>query len=277
MPYESTKGRGSNRQREFGFRLWNREPALMDASHHHNDIELNFVSSGAVTYLFAGRLVRVRASEVLIFWATAPHRMTEREPGTHMHWVTMPLAWVLHGHGLAHFGRAMLEGRPLLFPAGADEATTLLRWEADLAAGGERRAIALLELEARLRRFMLGRRSEPGSAASRRPASKAMRMARFLAAHFTEPIDIEDVAAHVHLHPNYAMAVFKEAFGIGIVEYVTQHRVACAQQLLAASDLGVLDIAMRAGFGSASRFYEAFKQFCGVAPLAYRRDLRSDE
>lgn len=244
----------------------------MDASHHHNDVELNYVAEGAVTYVFAGRIVRVAAGETLAFWATAPHRMTERAAGTQMHWVTMPLAWALHNPGLSHFGRAMLEGRTLLFPAGMSAATDLVRWETDLACGGERRAIALLELEAHLRRLMLGRRSEP-AASSRRPTNKALRMARFLAARFTDAVSVDDVARHVNLHPNYAMAVFKEAFGVGIVEYVTQHRVAHAQQLLAATDHSVLDIAMQSGFGSASRFYEAFRQVSGMTPLAYRREL----
>jgi transcriptional regulator GlxA family with amidase domain len=70
------------------------------------------------------------------------------------------------------------------------------------------------------------------------------------------------------------MTIFREAFGVGIVDYVTQHRVAHAQQLLATGDLNVLDVAMQSGFGSASRFYEAFKQVCGTTPLAYRRELR---
>ena len=126
-----------------------------------------------------------------------------------------------------------------------------------------------------MRRLAL-ERTEP---ARRRaaPASKAAVIARFVASHFTEPLSIDAVAHHSHVHPHYAMAVFKEAFGVGIIEYATQHRIAHAQQLLATTDLSVLDIALQSGFGSASRFYEAFKQVCGVTPLAYRRELRANE
>ena len=270
----------SLRQREFGFRIWSREPLLMTASHHHNDIEINVVERGAVTYLFAGRTVEVHEQQVLVFWAATPHRMTVCAPNTYVHWITLPLAWMLQNHGLANFGRDLLRARPAPDPMQADDPARLRRWEDDLARGGEHRAVALLELEARLRRLALERliaRELPAvRERSRPPESKAALIARFLAAHFTEPIGVDDAARHANVHPHYAMAIFKEAFGVGIAEYVTQHRVAHAQQLLATTDHSVLDIALQSGFGSASRFYEAFKQVCGVAPRTYRRELRTN-
>jgi len=265
----------SLRQHEFGFRVWSRTPLLMDASHHHNDIEINFVERGAITYLFAGRTVVVREGQVLPFWAAMPHRMTACAPDAFVHWITLPLAWMLQNHALAKFCRAMLRGLPTPYSMQQDDAARLRRWQDDLALGGEHRAVAMLEVEARLRRLAL--EQPTAGERSAHPESRAVRIARFIAAHFTEPIGVDDVARHASVHPHYAMAIFKEAFGVGIVEYLTQHRVAHAQQLLATTDHNVLEIALQSGFGSASRFYEAFKQVCGTAPLAYRRELRRNE
>lgn len=263
----------SLRQREFGFRIWSREPLLMNASHHHNDIEINFVERGAVTYLFAGRTVEVHTGQVLVFWAAVPHRMIASAPQSYLHWITLPLAWLMQNHGLAEFCRSLLHGVPAPHRMHDDDPARLRRWEGDLALGGEHRAVALLEIEARLRRIALQEPAAPASS-SALPDARAAAMARFIAAHFTEPICVDDVARHASVHAHYAMTIFREAFGVGIVDYVTQHRVAHAQQLLATGDLNVLDVAMQSGFGSASRFYEAFKQVCGTTPLAYRRELR---
>jgi transcriptional regulator GlxA family with amidase domain len=70
------------------------------------------------------------------------------------------------------------------------------------------------------------------------------------------------------------MHVFRQAYGVSLLSYLTQHRVAHAQQQLATSNLGVLEIGLAAGFGSASRFYSAFRAACGMSPGAYRASLQ---
>jgi AraC family transcriptional regulator, melibiose operon regulatory protein len=78
----------------------------------------------------------------------------------------------------------------------------------------------------------------------------------------------------VHIHPTYAMHLFRETFGVSIIDYLTQHRIAHAQQLLATSDKSVMEIALESGFNSVSRFYTAFNAICGKSPRAYRESLR---
>jgi hypothetical protein len=69
------------------------------------------------------------------------------------------------------------------------------------------------------------------------------------------------------------LLVFKSVFGMSIVEYITRHRVSHAQRLLVLTEAGVLDIALEAGFGSASQFYTAFERLCGQTPSEYRAVL----
>ncbi len=261
-------------QPEFGFRSWSRHPLLMTKPHRHNDIELNLVESGACAYVFAGRTLHIKAGQMLVFWASAPHQMTYIEPRTHMHWLTLPLGWLLHRQLPAALTSALLRGTPLVCACQQRDFDDLTAWQSDLQAGGERWSIALLELEARLRRLAL-QSDAFASAAKALPdvGGKAERMARLITDRHAEKLKVETLARLVHLHPNYAMAVFRKTFGVSITEYLTQVRVMQSQQLLATSDLSVLTIALRCGFGSSSQFYSVFKRICGQTPLAYRRSL----
>ena len=77
-----------------------------------------------------------------------------------MWWLTVPLARFLRWHLPEALTARVLSGAPVIAgdPA-ADVADLALfgRWEADLrAASSERRIVALLEIEARLRRLALG-------------------------------------------------------------------------------------------------------------------------
>lgn len=268
MPILSSRSR---LQPEFGFRTWSGSPAIMASAHRHNDVELNFVARGAIVYLFGGRRVPVREGQVLAFWAAAPHQMVEATPDASMHWLTVPLSWLLHRQLPAEFTQPLLHGAVLLGPIQPGDAHAIGEWQRDLARGGEWRSTMMLEVEARLRRFAAGVSAAPISDtpvnASRR---KAEVMAKVIAQRFDEPLRVSDIAAAVRLHPNYAMQLFRSELGLTLNEYLTQQRVAHAQQLLITTDYDVLDVAMRAGFGSSSQFYAAFKRVCGMPPREYR-------
>ncbi|MGH3147253.1 MAG: helix-turn-helix domain-containing protein [Rubrobacter sp.] len=156
------------------------------------------------------------------------------------------------------------------------------RWHEDLEDGSEeRQRVLLLELEARLRRLTMSFCAEEIAPEGTRPPldekglDNVERMTRYIAQNYAESLKVADVARAVKLHPNYALTLFRRVLGMGMVDYVTQHRVAHAQRLLATTDSGVLEIAFDSGFGSASRFYAAFKDECGRTPVEYRASVRA--
>jgi transcriptional regulator GlxA family with amidase domain len=51
--------------------------------------------------------------------------------------------------------------------------------------------------------------------------------------------------------------------------------VAVAQQLLRRTDLGLVDIALKAGFCDQSHLSRSFRRFAGLPPRAYRALLRT--
>jgi AraC-like DNA-binding protein len=143
----------------------------------------------------------------------------------------------------------------------------------------ERCHVSVLEVEARLRRLALSvaaegpRRSRRESPAvlDQRHLSRAERMACFIAQNYTQPLTAETIGQYVGLHPNYAMALFRRTFGTTLIEYVTQHRLAHAQRLLVTTKEVIVNIAFGSGFGSLSRFNEAFRKSFGCTPREYRR------
>jgi len=274
--------------RTLGLTGWRGRPTSMERAHRHHEVELNYVEEGAITYLFGGAPVTVEAGRLTLFWAAIPHRIAWFEPETTLCWVTVPLSWFLQWDPPQALTNEVLYGRPVVDrgQGHAQSDQDLFRqWIRDMAAGAiERRRIVLLEIEARLRRLALA--APFGGAAPRTPDSgrvvaraerggKAEGMARFIADHYAEPLRLADIAAAVALHPNYAMSLFRATFGMSVVAYLTQYRVAVAQRLLATTDAPVLDIALDVGVGSASRFYAAFKEACARAPRDYRAALRA--
>ena len=186
----------------------------------------------------------------------------------------MPLARFLRWHLPEALTTRVLSGAPLI----AADHSLFGRWEADLrAASSERRIVALLEIEARLRRLALALPADDPHAGSHPAirwagdgAGRAELLARFIAGHYIEPLTIRTIASAASLQPNYAMTLFKRTFGLSIGEYLTRYWVAAAQRLLATTDARIVDVALAVGFGSLSRFYVAFGQACGRSPRAYR-------
>ena len=251
----------------------------------HNEIELNLLESGRLVYLMGGRRVAVPTGRLTVFWAGVPHQILEFEGLTDYFVLTIPLAWFLQWRLPDQFTQPILHGRMIVEPDKGRLASDWARfesWSGDARMGTEeRRHVSLLEIEARLRRLALTLAESPPRSRGKSPAvlgrqhlSRAEEMACFIAQNYTQPLTAETISQHVGLHPNYAMALFQRAFGTTLLKYVTQHRLSHAQRLLVTSEDLILSIALASGFGSLSRFNEAFRQAFGCTPRQYRRDHR---
>ncbi len=280
-PMKRPRGPAVRDDASFGLAAWCGLPVSMGAAHRHNDIELNYLVRGACSYRFGDQELALTAGDLCLFWAARPHQLLVAGDGAPLlHWVTLPLAHFLSWRLPNSLSQPILRGAALTcrHPAVADAAAhQIAGWHRDIAGGdAERQLIVRLELEALLRRFALQLGAgEQGPGAPERRGGPAERMARFIVEHHQQPLSVAQIAAHVGLHPHYAMQRFRDTYGVSVMSYLTQYRVAHAQELLATSELGVVEIGLMAGFGSASRFYSAFKALCGMAPGAYRATLRA--
>lgn len=259
---------------------------LMEGPHMHSQVEMNLVLEGAMTYWFDGRELTVQAGSLCLFWGMVPHQVIGRPEGTRFVCIYVPMSSFLAQPGLQRFREAVFRGAMIetsdLRPYEVD---IFLRWREELLRGDEAlEEIVRQELTARLLRLEWeGWRDlrETGSALANASGVDAARlqrverMLRFIAEHATDDISAEDVGRDAGLHPNYAMSIFKDTVGHTINQAIVRHRLDTAQSLLISTNLSVTDVAFESGFGSTSRFYEAFAGRFHEKPSAFRKRIRA--
>ena len=267
----------------YGFSCTRWTATTMPRCDRHNEIEFNLSESGRLVYLMGGRKVAIPAGRLSVFWACVPHQVIDFEGLTEYYVLTIPLAWFLQWRLPDPFTHSILHGAIVVQPDEGHLASDRAKfdlWIEDVENGSEeRRQASLLEIEARLRRLALGVAVEmPPHSRRESPAvldqwdlSKSEQMACYIAQNFTQPLTTEMIGQHVDLHPNYAMTLFQRTFGTTLMKYLTQYRLSFAQRLLVTTTDSIVNIAFRSGFGSLSRFNEAFRESFGCTPREYRR------
>jgi AraC-like DNA-binding protein len=96
-----------------------------------------------------------------------------------------------------------------------------------------------------------------------------------LNSHFSEEIDYPALARHIHMDLASLCRFFKRATGLTMTAYVNELWVATAAQLLRDTDLSVLEVGLRVGFGNYSNFNRQFKRMKGIGPRILRRKFQA--
>ena len=274
----------SPRDERFGFACGLSLSPVMTRAHRHDDVELALALGGGVVMEHGGRPHLLEEGRCAVFWASVPHRVAStveqaRTGGVQVAWLTVPLVEVLAWPSMpGSFTAELLRGTMLEVTAPPNLAASMTTWAAEIGTDPTLTTAARREAEACLLRTSTTARPTAGTApqqASSRPHRLATGMAAWVSTHFREPVTIADVARSAHVHPSTATAVFRRHLGVSIGDYLAQCRTAEAQRLLISTDATTNDIALAAGFGSVSAFYERFVRDVGLAPAAYRRLVRS--
>lgn len=112
--------------------------------------------------------------------------------------------------------------------------------------------------------------SPPGEGKESR--SELLRPAiEYMNENFSEDITVEMLADRVHLSKSYFMKRFREAAGVGAIEYLTQLRIKRACDILSGTDMTSAETAFECGFRNLSNFNRQFKKSVGCTPLEYRK------
>jgi AraC-like DNA-binding protein len=246
----------------------------MEELHQHNDLEVNFLVSGRVGYLFRGGLFDLPARQLVVFWGSTPHRIVDVEGEPDLITAQVPAAWIMDWDLPHAFVEGFLAGRFITERNASREALDEMlmdSWASDF----ETRPVDSLdpfktiiyEIRARVQRLALSgvedlRLAKVGPYSESTSWRRVEQIAHFMAENFRG------------LRPNYVMHLFKERCGVSVLSYLNSFRLAHAQHLLAVTDATVLDIALESGFGSLSRFYAVFKESCEMSPARYRKAFR---
>lgn len=84
---------------------------------------------------------------------------------------------------------------------------------------------------------------------------------------------IADLAASVGVHPVHLARVFRQAWGCSPGDLLRWRRVEQAGGLLRRAELGMVDVALSAGFADQSHMTRAFQAQYGMTPSNYRRRM----
>jgi AraC-like DNA-binding protein len=98
-------------------------------------------------------------------------------------------------------------------------------------------------------------------------------------AYLQPDLTLPGLAARMECSVNHLSQVINGGFGMSFFDYLNQHRVEYAKQLLSGQDgwhQSVMSIAFAVGFNSNSSFYSAFKKTTGQTPAQYRRSNLND-
>ena len=93
----------------------------------------------------------------------------------------------------------------------------------------------------------------------------------YIEENLTEELDMDEIAARAYVSGFYFQKIFHVLCGFTVGEYIRNRRLTLAAQELCASDVKVIDLAIKYGYDSPDSFTRAFTRFHGVTPSAARK------
>lgn len=269
-------------ENKFGFRRL--APKVMSHSHWHGHIEINYLFNCSADYLINGKKISVPEGRMLLFWASFPHQMIATQGDGQLVNVYVPLQSFLTWKLPDNFVSKLLHGEVIVSNSlyHCDEQITRI-WENDIAQNDHTLTVQVInEIRGRIRRMSLedystfdlaNKAIKEGTKPIVSGLPHIQTMLRYIADNYDQKITIENVSNSTGLQKNYAMKLFNRVMRVSIKQYINQLRLQHAQALLVDTENPVLNIALEAGFGSVSRFYDIFQREFKMSPIEFRRSM----
>jgi AraC family transcriptional regulator len=105
-------------------------------------------------------------------------------------------------------------------------------------------------------------------------AKRLKRVLDFIEAKLASDISLDDLAAEACFSSFHFSRLFREATGLAPQRYVHNRRIHLAQEMLAADQSTLAQVALDTGFGSQANFTRAFRKTVGLTPGQYRKLCR---
>ena len=107
------------------------------------------------------------------------------------------------------------------------------------------------------------------------PEPKAMDLTssvvRYIMRNFRQPLSLEHIAKELGVSKYHLSHVFSARLHTSFREYVNALRLDCARDLLAATELSMLEVSMESGFDSLRTFNRVFQERFRQTPSQYRK------
>lgn len=92
---------------------------------------------------------------------------------------------------------------------------------------------------------------------------------KYMEAHYSRKILIQDIAKELRITPNYLSNMFKRITGKTVLEYLNMIRIQAARDLIS-KDVSLAAVAQKTGFGSQRYLCELFKRYYGVSVQQFK-------
>ncbi|NHN31322.1 helix-turn-helix domain-containing protein [Paenibacillus agricola] len=101
-------------------------------------------------------------------------------------------------------------------------------------------------------------------------ATHAQKAMAYIEEHLGSDVGLQQVAKHVHLHPNHLSEVFKKEVGVTFGDYVTKQKIQRAMEILTISPAKISEVAYAVGYEDVKYFSQIFKKYTGKTPSEFR-------
>jgi AraC family transcriptional regulator len=101
------------------------------------------------------------------------------------------------------------------------------------------------------------------------------RVIDFIAAHFSEPITLDQLAVEAGISKYHFTRLFRQKTGQSPFRFLRETRLREGRKMLLTTNLSVGTIAMACGYSAASHFTTAFTHRHGTSPTDYRASYQA--
>ena len=237
--------------------------------HWHETHSIGVITGGRSTYVNGAHEEIVEAGAVVVINPGAVHgcNPVDDAPWSYVMFYVDP-AWL--GRVQARLrGDADTAFRPYDVPALrapdlVDAGVRLFAVLADAGRDAGTRTAAAADFVARLHGAL-----SPAASAGDGAAARVEQVARYIDAHFADPLPLRELCDAAHLSGSYLIRAFKKRYGVAPHEYQTNRRIQHARARLRAG-APIAQVALDTGFADQAHFQRVFKRMTAATPGQYR-------
>lgn len=249
--------------------------------HIHAQLELLYVTKGAMDVTVGDRSEHLHAGDLAVVFPHCPHRFCMLpEPGQTEEEI---IVLVIHPNLTGDYAEQIISYLPdkpfvqrdVMAPDMVNAIEQLLSYSQLLYP--ERFHPSIVKSYAQLLMARLWPFLEVSPNVNAPLNNATYQAAQYMMHHFKEPISLESTAAHLGISKRQLSRLFSETIHIGFHEYLLDLRCEYAKGLLSHTEAPITDVAFQAGFESQRTFNRAFRDFYNMTPREYRKSLSQPE
>lgn len=241
------------------------QPLNIAPGHSHEETEFLFVEEGSFKISINDDFLSVSAGDIVLLNANVPHSVADKTPTVYsVLFSDIELSGLPAGNLIPDTEHPILDARSDYF--------YYLRYLEDAAREFAQEPVkdngaAAFLLTAMLLKIIRAKFNDQPV----QNLSIAERTKRYIEQNYHIELSLNDLANQFFVSPYHLSHTFKDEVGISPIQYLIQHRIKVAQNLLQNTDLPVSEIASKVGYPNANYFNLIFKKIVGTSPGKYRK------